>query len=793
MNATDEQLRLMLLTRPTAELLPYAASLRDAGHGRNVSYSRKVFIPLTRLCRDVCHYCTFAQAPSGVNSPYLAPEQVLAIARAGKAAGCQEALFTLGDKPELRYQAAREALAGLGYATTIDYLAAMCALVLRETGLLPHANPGLLDAEQIAALRKVTVSQGIMLESSAQRLCRRGGPHFGSPDKDPARRLETILLAGEQKVPFTSGILIGIGETRSERIDALVALRGLHRVYGHLQEVIVQNFRAKPGTRMHDAAEPPLEELAWTVAAARIVFGPEMNIQCPPNLSPGDAKALIDAGINDWGGVSPVTPDHVNPEAPWPAIDRLAADTAAAGKHLVRRLAAYPAYCRAPDDWFEPQIASAVRHMVDAEGFARSDDWSPGMTGALPAMPAAEARVSVATQDRTIARLIGKAESGDALDEAQIVALFGARGIDYEAVCASADALRRAAVGDTVTYVVNRNINYTNICYFRCQFCAFSKGKLAPQLRGKPYNLGLDEIVRRAREAWSRGATEVCLQGGIHPDYTGQTYLDICGAIHDALPEMHIHAFSPLEVFQGARTLDIPVIEFLTRLRAAGLGTLPGTAAEILDDEVRAIICPDKIDTRQWLDVIGAAHRVGLRTTSTIMFGHVETPLHWARHLLRLRKLQQRTGGISEFVPLPFVHMEAPIYLRGKARSGPTLREAVLMHAVARLALHRVIDNIQVSWVKMGPEDVKTCLDAGANDLGGTLMNESISRAAGTQHGQELAPADMERIIRSIGRTPRQRTTLYGEVPAERRQASFDAAPLLELPTTKPLRKRAAA
>jgi FO synthase len=770
-----------------SQLMADAARLRDRGHGRLISYSRKVFIPLTRLCRDVCHYCTFAETPHAGRPSYLSPDDVLAIARAGAVAGCTEALFTLGDKPELRYSAAREALAGLGHETTISYLTAMCGLVLRETGLLPHANPGVMTREEIAGLREVTASQGIMLESTSERLCERGGVHFGSPDKHPAVRLETIRLAGELKVPFTTGILIGIGETREERIEALRAIGDLQAKYGHIQEVIVQNFRAKPDTKRADADEPDLDDLLWTIAQARLILGPDMNIQAPPNLSPGVYPRLIGAGLNDWGGVSPVTPDHVNPEAPWPAIDELAQLSAEMGKVLVNRLAVYPAYARAPDTWLAPEVATQVRRMSDADGFARDDNWAPGNTEPPPAP-----QVMLREVDPEIVRVVDRASAGQRLDHPDIVRLFAARDADYRHVTGAANALRRAVSGDVVRYVVNRNINYTNICYFRCRFCAFSKGRTHDDLRGAPYDLALEEVARRAIEAWQRGATEVCLQGGIHPDYTGETYEAICRTIKAAVPGMHIHAFSPLEVTQGAATLHTPIPAFLARLKQAGLGTLPGTAAEILDDEVRAIICPDKINTAQWLDVQRAAHKLGLRTTSTIMYGHVESSLAWARHLLALRDLQGDTGGFTEFVPLPFVHMEAPMYRQGRARRGPTFREAVIMHSVARLVLHPAITNIQTSWVKMGPAGAAICLDSGANDLGGTLMNESISRAAGTQHGQEFPPDAMEALIRSIGREPQQRDTLYRPVPEDRRAASFVAEELAPIVLTPP-RKRVAA
>jgi FO synthase len=538
---------------------------------------------------------------------------------------------------------------------------------------------------------------------------------------------------------------------------------------------------------MAGAEEPDLGELLWTIAIARIAFGPAVNVQAPPNLSAQNYGRLIDAGINDWGGVSPVTPDHVNPEAPWPQLDALRQTAAAHGRTLVERLTAYPAYCRDLDRWHDSRLHKHIRRHSDASGYARMDGWTPGVL----TPPKEDTRPSCWQRpiDPAIARAVDRAQSGDALTESEIVTLFVARGPDFDYVCAAADALRRSASGDTVGYVVNRNINYTNVCTYRCGFCAFSKGKTSVDLRGSPYDLALEEVARRVREAWQRGAVEVCMQGGIHPYYTGETYLELLRAAKSAVPDMHVHAFSPLEVTHGAATLGMPIAEFLGSLKRAGLGTLPGTAAEILDDEVRAIICPDKLDTAQWLDVVATAHDEGLRTTSTIMYGHVETPRAWAQHLLRLRELQRRTGGITEFVPLPFVHMEAPMYLKGHARKGPTFREAVLMHAVARLALHPLIPNIQVSWVKMGPEGAARCLEAGANDLGGTLMNESISRAAGTQHGQEFPPERMDDLIRSLGRRPRQRTTLYSDAPAARQRKSY-AAPPLAPPLQTRLRKR---
>jgi FO synthase len=781
--AETDRLIAELERTPLKELIAAARALGQQGHGKVISYSRKVFIPLTRLCRDVCGYCTFAKAPRQLDGAYLAPDQVLDIARAGQAAGCHEALFTLGDKPELRYAAAREALRQLGYATTLEYLAAMCELVVRETGLLPHVNAGVMDEEQIAALRRVSVSQGIMLENISARLCEPGGPHFGSPDKNPQVRLATIEAAGRQKVPFTSGILIGIGETRRERIESLVALRSLHARHGHLQEIIVQNFRAKPDTRMAQEPEPPLDDLMWTAAVARLILGPAMNIQVPPNLSYEAFPQLAGCGINDWGGISPVTADHVNPEAPWPQIARLAEVTAQAGYVLTERLAVYPDYALAAERWVERGLVKPVLDRIDASGFVREDAWAPGEVLPPQRLPGTGRRRAA-----SITLLTERAAAGSRLAHHEIVRLFAARGSDIDDVCAAADAVRHKQNGTVVTYVVNRNINYTNVCSYACSFCAFSKGKLHDHLRGKPYDLALEEIARRTEEAWRRGATEVCLQGGIHPAYTGDTYLTLLRTVKDAVPGMHVHAFSPLEISHGAATLGLSVPAFLERLRDAGLGSLPGTAAEILDDEVRARICPDKLKTPEWLAVVEAAHRVGLRTTATIMFGHVERITTWATHLLHLRDLQERTGGLTEFVPLPFVHMEAPMYLKGGARRGPTWRETVLMHAVARLVLHPLVTNIQASWVKIGPAGVTQVLNAGVNDCGGTLMNESISRAAGTQHGQELPPEAMEAMIASAGRTPRQRTTLYRAVDTERRTKSFAApalAPVVQTPARR--------
>ncbi len=752
-----------LLAAPLDDLLAEAQRVR---RGRLVTYSPKVFVPLTTLCRDVCGYCTFARPPHRGERAYMTEEEVLAIARAGAAAGCREALFTLGDKPELRYEVARRELRALGCATTLEYLARCAQLVLEETGLLPHLNPGVMTRAELELLRPVSASMGIMLETTADRLGEKGGPHWASPDKIPARRLKTIRLAGELAIPFTSGILIGIGETREERIDALLALKALGEEHGHVQEVIVQNFRAKPGTRMAEHPEPSLDDHLWTIAVARILLGPDWHVQAPPNLAYDDFPRLLDAGIDDWGGVSPVTIDHVNPEAPWPEIERLADATRGRGLELAPRLAVYPEYVADLGRWCDSKVAPFVRRASDAAGFARDDSWAPGEPGALP---------FVVRRDAPPLGL-----TGDQLGEDELTRLLEARGEQAQHVLAAADRLRRHVSGDEVTYVVTRNIQYTNVCYFRCGFCAFSKGKLAQNLRGAPYLVPLDEIVRRSVEAWERGATEVCLQGGIHPAFTGEYYADVVRAIKSAVPGIHVHAFSALEVWQGAATLGLSLEEYLTLLRELGLDSLPGTAAEVLDDEVRRVICPDKVTTDQWLEVHDTAHRVGLRSNVTLMFGHADTPRSWARHLLRAREQQQSSGGFTEFVPLPFVPMEAPMYVQGRARRGPTFRETLLVHAVARLALHPDVTNIQASWVKLGPAGTREALRAGVNDLGGTLMNESISRSAGASYGQELPPERMEALIRSAGRAPRQRTTLYGKPPEERVRASFGSPPLAE-------------
>jgi FO synthase len=759
-----------------------ARAVRDARTGTRITFSPKVFIPLTMLCRDTCGYCTFAQPPARLQNPYLSPEEVLKIAKQGARRGCHEALFTLGERPELKYEVAKKWLADNGYDSTVHYLHDMAQLVVKETGLLPHANAGALYHDELAQLRAVSPSQGMMLESLRDDL----SCHRGAPDKAPQRRLDTLEFAGQLKIPFTTGLLVGIGETRADRIDALNAIIESHRKHGHVQEVIVQNFLPKPRTGMQNEPPCPDDEFLWTIATARVMLPPEIHLQAPPNLTE-DFGVLLDAGIDDWGGVSPVTADHVNPERPWPDLDRLREVTENAGFELAPRLTIYPEFVRQPDTWIDAALHFPVQDRSDADGFGRDDpgeiwpekvtaadvvhdgaevilvghrssQWYSGANVAPPTLVPSTKKLSPA-----IAEVLACAESGEELNEQQIVTLFRARGREVSAIAEFADHLRRQAVGEEVTWVHNRNINYTNVCTFKCKFCGFSKGPLSLNLRGTPYLLTLDDIAERAREAWDLGATEVTLQGGIHPDFDGDYYIDVTRAVKNAVPNMHIHGFTALEVTEGARRLSEPLESYLLRLKEAGLGTLPGTAAEILDDPVRAIICADKVNTDEWLECHRVAHRVGLRSNITIMFGSVEHPESWARHIIRTRDLQKETGGFTEFVPLPFVHMASPIYLQKKARRGPTFRETLLMHSVGRIAYHGFVDNIQVSWVKIGVDGARQLLQSGCNDVGGTLMDENISRAAGASHGQMMTDEKFRDLVAPLGRPLRQRTTLYAD------------------------------
>lgn len=803
------------------ELMAVAARLRDqglvdAGRPGVVTYSRKVFIPLTRLCRDRCHYCTFATVPGAVPSPFLSPDEVLAIARAGAELGCKEALFTLGDRPEDRWSAAAEWLAEAGYPDTLSYVRAMAIRVLEETGLLPHLNPGVMSWAELQRLKPVAPSMGMMLETTSVRLWSEpSGAHYASPDKEPAVRVRVLEDAGRQSIPFTTGLLIGIGETVVERAESLFELRRVAREYGHIQEVIVQNFRAKPDTAMRHADDLGLDEYLAAIATARIVLGPRMRIQAPPNLTDaGELEALLAAGIDDWGGVSPLTPDHVNPERPWPHIDDLESRTAAAGFTLRERLTIHPEYILRGEPWVDPRLTGHIAALADAAGLAvdgahpvgrawqepdevmtssgrvdlhvaidtvgrtadrRTDfddiygDWE-SIGGAVDAVAAAPSAVVVAGGRPTLERLesevaeaLRAAERSPAdLTAAQALTLMEAEGPALEAVCRLADEVRRDRVGDEVTYVVNRNLNFTNVCYTGCRFCAFAQRRTDADA----FSLSLDDVTARAHEAWTLGATEVCMQGGIDPQLPGTAYFDLARAVKSGAPDIHLHAFSPMEVVNGAARSNLSISDFLVGLKDAGVDSLPGTAAEILDDEVRWILTKGKLPTSQWIEVITTAHSLGIPTTSTMMYGHVDAPQHWVAHIRLLAQLQRQTGGFTEFVPLPFVHHNAPIYLAGLARPGPTARDNRAVHAMARLMLDGLIENIQCSWVKLGVEGAQVVLAGGVNDIGGTLMEETISRMAGSEHGSAKTAAELAQLAAGAGRPVRERTTTYGRVPA---------------------------
>ncbi|HSJ51521.1 MAG TPA: bifunctional FO biosynthesis protein CofGH [Actinomycetota bacterium] len=788
-------------------LMSVAARLRSLGHGTTVTYSRKVFVPLTMLCRDHCHYCTFAKPPARMDAPFLSPDEVVAIADGGRRLGCKEALFTLGDRPEDRYAGAREWLAARGFTSTLDYVRAAAIAVIESTGLLPHLNPGVMSYEELARLKHVSASMGLMLETSSDRLSRRGGPHFGSPDKVPAVRLRTIEDAGRLAIPFTTGILVGIGETARERAESLLAIRDLHRRYGHVQEVIVQNFLPKPGTAMHRSPPPEHEEYLAAVATARVVFGPHATVQAPPNLSdPAGQLRLLDAGIDDWGGVSPLTPDHVNPERPWPAIDALTERTAARGLTLRERLTLHPRYALRPDPYLSAKMRGPVSALVADDGLAvpgaipepvpwQDPDvqWKPRSTaltfakaagaglradadavyGDLDGLESTRDWVSASVEperlDLEIRAALRRAERHRPIGDDEALALFRAEGAALEALCAVADGLRREAVGDAITYVRNRNINFTNVCYVGCRFCAFAQREVDPE----SYTLTLAEVAERTREAVTFGATEVCMQGGIHPDLPGEFYFDLLDAVRDAAPDIHIHAFSPMEVLNGSTKLGISFREFLQECRRHGLGTIPGTAAEILDDDVRWLLTKGKLPADTWETIVREAHDLGIRSSSTIMYGHVDAPPHWVFHIRRIARIQVDTGGFTEFVPLPFVHQNAPIYLAGKARPGATFEESRRMHAIARILLDGVIHNVQVSWVKLGVEASQVILQGGANDFGGTLHEETISRMAGASWGIRMEPYELEEAIRAIGRIPMERTTTYEMLPGKDRGTTF--------------------
>ncbi|MFI7541740.1 bifunctional FO biosynthesis protein CofGH [Actinoplanes sp. NPDC049599] len=778
------------------------AGLREAGRPGVVTYSKKVFIPLTRLCRDRCHYCTFATVPHRLPAAFLERDEVLAIAREGAAQGCKEALFTLGDRPEERWPAARQWLDERGYDSTLDYVRACAIAVLEETGLLPHLNPGVLSWADLQRLKPVAPSMGMMLETTATRLWSEpGGPHYGSPDKEPAVRLRVLDDAGRVGVPFTTGILIGIGETPAERVDAIFAMRRTAREYGHIQEVIIQNFRAKPDTAMRGMPDAELRELAATVAVARIILGPRARIQAPPNLIAGEYSLLLRAGIDDWGGVSPVTPDHVNPERPWPQIEALREQSRQAGFELRERLTIYPEYVRRGESWLDPRLAAHVAALADpATGLAREEARPAGLPWQEPDDAYASGRTdlfaTIDTEGRTgdrrgdfdsvygdwdevaahitteaagpriesevLAGLKLAAENPAALldpaHEDKAMALFNADGSALDELVRLADDLRRDVNGDDVTYVVNRNINFTNVCYVGCRFCAFAQR----EQDADAYRLSVEQVADRAEEAWKDGATEVCMQGGIDPKMPITAYADLVRAVKRRVPGMHVHAFSPMEIVTGAAKAGVSVREWLTELHDAGLDTIPGTAAEILDDDVRWVLTKGKLPASAWIDVVTTAHQVGIRSSSTMMYGHVDHPRQWLGHFRVLAGIQDVTGGFTEFVGLPFIHTNAPIYLAGIARPGPTWRENRVVHAMARILLHGRIGNIQCSWVKLGDEGTIAMLNGGCNDLGGTLMEETISRMAGSEHGSARTVAQLKELAAAAGRPAAERTTGYG-------------------------------
>jgi FO synthase len=835
LDATEAAVLMAARGEALDDLFASAARVRDAGLGDAgrpgvVTYSPKVFVPLTRLCRDRCHYCTFATTPGRVAAPYLERDQVVDLARRGAAMGCKEALFTLGDRPELRWRQARDWLDQRGYASTVDYLRACAVAVLEQTGLLPHLNPGVLSWADLQRLKPVAPSMGMMLETTATRLWSEPGrPHYGSPDKQPALRLRVLEDAGRVGVPFTTGILVGIGETRVERAESMLAIRRIAREYGGIQEVIVQNFRAKPDTAMRNEPDVPVDEFAATVAVARLLLGPGMRLQAPPNLVDlAECALLLRAGIDDWGGVSPLTPDHVNPERPWPEVARLAAVTAGEGYALRERLTVYPPYVLAGQPWIDPRVLPHVRALADpATGLAQPGAVPSGQLwqepdGGWTSTGRVDLHVSVDTAGRSadrrgdfdmvygdwsaIAERIDHGRPGDAtperlaaevraalrhaekdpagISDADALALFGAADAGLDALCRLADDIRRDAVGDTVSYVVNRNINFTNVCYTGCRFCAFAQRATDADA----YTLSLEEVGERAAQAWEVGATEVCMQGGIHPDLPADAYFYLAAEVKRRAPGLHLHAFSPMEVVNGAARTGLSIADWLTRAGESGVDSIPGTAAEILDDDVRWVLTKGKLPAGTWVEVVTTAHRLGIPSTATMMYGHVDQARHWVAHLRLLARIQDETGGFTEFVPLPFVHQNAPVYLAGLARPGPTAQENRAVHAMARLLLHGRIANIQCSWVKLGVAGCRTMLAGGVNDLGGTLMEETISRMAGSQHGSRRSIAELEEIATGLGRPVRQRSTTYGEVDPERRAValSTDGRTLLPLAGTRP-------
>ncbi len=739
---THDEAEMLLAARDDDldRLLAVAGRIRDAGlveAGRPgiLTYSRKVFIPLTHLCQDRCHYCIFVQSPgklakAGI-SPYMEPEAVLEVARQGAALGCKEALLTLGDRPENRWPIARQWLDEHGYASTLDYVAAMAQLILDETGLLPHLNPGVMSWGELQRLKPVGPSMGMMLETTSARIWQTPGEaHFGSPDKDPELRLRVIEDAGRSHIPFTTGVLLGIGESASERIDAVLALRAAHERHGHIQEVIVQNFRAKPATAMMGAVDLETQEYAAAVAVTRVLLGPGMRVQAPPNLTDaGELALLIRAGIDDWGGVSPLTPDHVNPERPWPQIEELARLTAEGGYSLRERLTAHPHYIREArgtadghgTDWFDDRLAPRLLALADDYGLARRDAYLESVLTRAAADPAG-------------------------LTDAEYTALLHADGDDLEQLTALADRVRGERVGDTVTYAVNRNID-------------------------SALGLPASRIAELVTEAAGLGATEVCAQGAVPAALGAEGYLDFARTVKAVRPDLHLHAFRPAELLDGAARAGVPLADWLDRLRAAGVDTVPGTGARILDDRIRGILTgAADIPASAWVETITTAHRAGLRSTATMVYGHVESAAEQVAHLRMLAAIQDRAvaagaDGFTEFIAMPWLPSESPVAVPG-ARPGPSLRESRAVHAVARLMLAGRIDHVQAAWTKLGMRGAQLVLAGGADDLGGVLLDGTIDPSAGPEHGRQLTVTDVERIAGELGRPVRQRTTLYGRVVA---------------------------
>jgi FO synthase len=723
---------------------------------RRVTFSRNVTLSLSRTCVSHCKYCAFQ-----THQPHLhAPDEVLALLDGAARRQVKELLVLTGDDPVAGHPGVGERLAALGFDDFVGYVVWCCERAL-ERGLLPHTNLGALPAADLGRLREVTASQGLMVESVRPDLV----AHQGSPTKDPALRLETVRAAGELRIPFTSGILVGIGETPADRLAALEALAALHRQHGHLQEVILQNFvphrryygeepaeiataasEAYWRTGLHEGPDVPapawastvtLEDMTRLVADAREILGPDVGIQVPPNLSDW-WPALVRAGATDLGGLS-ANGDHISPEHPFPSPHQVRKTLAAEGVALTERLCVYPQYIDA--SW----VAQGVLDVIKTKW------WS-----FIPRRGSGRREERVIALDR-VPRAIARGRDGIALDEDELTALFAeTRPEAIEDLRQAADELRAELAGDEVTFVVNRNVNVSNVCVVGCAFCGFGQGKRSPDA----YEHDRDEFARRVAEAVDFGATELCIQSGIHPDWGLEDYLAWLRLARELAPQLHLHAYSAMEVAHMCDVSGLPPAEVFARLREAGLDSTPGTAAEVLHDGVRERISPNKLPVARWVEIIEASHRAGLRSTATVMFGHIEEPWELAEHMRVIRGLQERTGGFTEFVPLSFIPFHT---LLGRTHGVEEIsREENLKHtAVFRLALGGTVPSLQASWVKMGLDVATEALRWGVNDLGGTLMEENISRLAGSYHGVRLEPTDLIAAAHAAGRPAAERTTLY--------------------------------